>query len=120
MRLSPVTESRPHRSALLICVVAAVLLVSACSAKDKDAAKSSGTGATQTAVTETPQTSASEPDAAITTTTTTTNTTTGTAGASTTISPVAASETTAPDIMRGPPIMSTVPSSTETTVEITT
>jgi hypothetical protein len=51
----------------------------------------------------------------------TTTTTDATAGATTTTSPVAASETTAPDVMRDPPIRTTVPlSTTETTVEATT
>ena len=113
MRLPPVTEPRPHRSALWICVVASALFVAACSSDDKVADEPSGVGSTVAAVTDAPQsTSSAESDAA--------TTTTGVADATTTIAPVAMSETTAPDIMRGPPIMSTVPTNTETTVEITT
>jgi len=114
MRQTIAPELRPSRSSLLACVAVAVALVmSACSSDDTASDDASGAATTTATVTDAPEsTDASEPEA--------TTTTTSVAGATTTVSPVAMSETTAPDIMRDPPIMSTVPSSTETTVEVTT
>lgn len=118
---------RPHRSALWTCLIASALLVAACSSDDKTSQDSSGAAPTTAFDSNAPQ-STSAGDAESATTIAGTD-----PGASTTTSPVAASETTAPDIMRGPPIMSTVPDSTgdttaatattgvtETTVEVTT
>ena len=111
---SPVTAARPHRSALGAIVVASALVVAACSAKEKASEDSPVAESTPAVATEASQsTSAETPEAA---------TTTGaSASVTTTTSPVAASETTAPDVMRSPPIMTTVPdSAAETSVETST
>ena len=113
MRLMTAPEPRSHRSAPWACVIAAALLVASCSSDDKTSQGSSGAAPTTAVGSDAPQsTSAGNAD------TPTTNAGTD-SGESTTTAPVAASETTAPDIMRGPPIMSTVPGSTGETTETT-
>ena len=112
----PAPAVRSYRSAVAAFAVATTLLIGACSANQRASSEDSqAVDSTSAIETDSPQTTGAESTDVATTTTA------AVSDSPTTTSPVAASETTAPDIMRGPPIMTTVPdSSADTAVETTT